>query len=84
MRFQKTIDIWTLSEEQRAALQPGQWVIAGNGGSKGRFYGQGASTVVAWTGNARGRYRSYMATIRDYGKTVSTARKTRENLTREI
>lgn len=29
MKFQKTLDIWTLSDEQIAALQPGQWVSAG-------------------------------------------------------
>ena len=73
MRFQKTIDIWPLSPAQRAALQPGQWVTAGNepGAAKGRFYGEGrASTVVAWVGNAKGRYRSYMASIRDYARSV--------------
>lgn len=68
--FRPTLDIWELTDEQRAELPIGQWVTAGPDGPKGRFYGQGRSTVVAWLGNARGRYRAYMATIRDYGRTV--------------
>lgn len=69
-RYQPTVDIWALDDSARASLQIGQWVTAGPDGPRGRFYGQGRSTVVAWVGNARGRYRSYMATIRDYGRTV--------------
>jgi hypothetical protein len=69
-RFVPTVDVWTLDETQRAALAIGQWVTAGPDGPKGRFYGQGASTVVAWVGNGRGRWRSYCASIRDYGATV--------------
>ncbi|GGD98247.1 MULTISPECIES: hypothetical protein [Rhizobium] len=69
-RYLPTIDIWEITEDGRASLQIGQWVKAGPDGPKGRFYGHGSSTVVAFLPNARGRYRSYMATIRDYGRTV--------------
>ena len=72
-RFLPTLDIWTLDDAQRASLQVGQWVTAGQDGPKGRFYGQGRSTVVAWIGNAKGSrdYRGYMATLRDYGRSVT-------------
>lgn len=72
-KFLPTLDIWTLSDEQRAALRPGQWVTAGVDGPKGRFYGQGRSTVVAWIGNARASrdYAGYMRALRDYGRSVA-------------
>ncbi len=71
-RFFPAFDIWPLSDDQRAAIPAGQWVTAGPDGPKGRFFGQGATTVVAWVGNARGsrNYREYMRTIRDYGRGV--------------
>jgi hypothetical protein len=70
MKFTKTVNIWELSTEERAKLQPGQWVRAGENGALGRFFGEGRSTVVAWLGNAKGSrdYRGYMATLRDYGR----------------
>jgi hypothetical protein len=49
-KYQRTVDIWRLDCEQRRALQIGQWVRAGDGGTIGRFYGEGATTVVAWLG----------------------------------
>ena len=70
-KYRRTVDIWRLDCEQRRALQIGQWVRAGDGGTIGRFYGEGATTVVAWLGNDRGRgsgYNSYMAALRDYGR----------------
>lgn len=74
-RFQPTIDIWELDDEQRARLQPGQWVTAGPDGPRGRFLGQGRSTVVGWLGNARGHrsYRDYMRTLRTYARTLTPA-----------
>ena len=73
MRFQPTIDIWSLTDEQRASLQPGQWVMAGPSGPRGRFLGQGRTTVVGWLDNARGHrsYRAYMRTLRDYARSIS-------------
>lgn len=69
-KFVKTVDIWALSSEERAKLQPGQRVTAGEDGPRGRFYGEGSSTVVAWDGNARGRGAAYQRALADYGATV--------------
>ena len=71
MRYTKAVDIWALSDKQRARLQIGQWVYAGDRTNVGRFYGQGATTVVAWLGNAKRDYRQYMAALRDYGRSVA-------------
>lgn len=66
-RFQRTVDIWAMTPEQRAKLLPGQYVKAGPEGPIGRFWGEGrASTVVAWLGNARGRGWAYHRALRDY------------------
>lgn len=69
-QYTKAVDIWQLDDVQRAQLQPGQWVYAGEPDNKGRFFGQGRSTVVAWLGNARRDYTGYMRALRDYGATV--------------
>lgn len=77
-RFQKAIDIWTLNDSERARLPVGQWVYAGDRSNLGRFYGQGASTVVAWQGNCTGgpagHWARYQRALRDYGATVSRPR----------
>lgn len=72
MRFTKTVNIWNLSPAERAKLQIGQWVETGEGGQRGRFYGEGSSTVVAFVSNAKASrdYRGYMSTIHNYGKVV--------------
>jgi hypothetical protein len=31
-KYQKSIDIWTLSKDQKRALQAGQWITAGSAG----------------------------------------------------
>ncbi|WNL50831.1 hypothetical protein RPALISO_244 [Ruegeria phage RpAliso] len=71
-RFQPRLNIWKLSPEQRAALQPGQHITAGEGpdAPRGVYLGQRAgSDVAAWEGNAarhaKGR-AAYIATLRDY------------------
>lgn len=71
-KFQPTLDIWTLDDTQRAALAIGQWVIAGPDGPKGRFLGQGRSTVVAWQGNAKSSkdYRGYQRSLRQYAISI--------------
>jgi hypothetical protein len=69
-KFGKTVDIWALSSEERAKLQPGQRVMAGENGPRGRFYGEGRSTVVAWDGNARGRWAAYQRAVSDYAVAV--------------
>jgi hypothetical protein len=78
-RYTATIDIWTLDDAERRRLQVGQWVSAGpldaTGSNRGRFYGQGFTTAVAWLGNARGRdYRNYMRALYQYGCAVSSRR----------
>lgn len=67
-RFQPRVDIWTLTPEQRAALQPGQHITAGPD-NPGVYLGQtrGGSDVAMWEGNAKGRdRRDYMAFLRRY------------------
>lgn len=74
MRYEPTIDIWTLTDEQRAKLPVGQWVTAGPDSARGRFLGAGRSTqVVAWLPNARGSgdYRGYMTTLRNYARSIA-------------
>jgi len=75
-RFRPTLDIWPLTDEERRALPIGQWVTAGPDGPRGRFYGEGRSTVVAWLGNAKASrdYAGYMRAIRDYGRSVMAVR----------
>lgn len=70
--FVKTLDIWSLTDEQIAALQPGQYVKAGPNGGVGRFYGKGASTVVAWSSRIpSGKRRAeYLAKYIQYGREV--------------
>jgi hypothetical protein len=70
MRYRHAINIWNWSDEQLRTLPIGQWVYAGHRSVMGRFYGQGKTTVVAWVGNGKGRWRSYCEAIRDYGRTV--------------
>lgn len=75
-RYQPTIDIHKLDQRDRAKLQPGQWVRAGENGPTGRFYGSGSSDVVAWLGNARSWRKSkggvpgYFRIIAEYGRGV--------------
>lgn len=69
-KFTKTVDIWALTEEQIKKLQPGQWVKAGPDGTRGRFFGHGASTVVAWEKRLpRGvRYFEYLTRYAAFGR----------------
>lgn len=69
MRYQKTIDIWSLSKDEISKLQPGQWVEAG--GSRGVFCGvkSSGSIVCMWEGNAKGHpfgYMGYRKALMDY------------------
>ncbi len=71
-RYLPTVDLWSLPADQIATLQRGQWVSAGPLESplqRGIFCGVRASgsVVVAWMGNARGRYREYRRTLMNYG-----------------
>jgi hypothetical protein len=74
--FRPTLDVWTLSPDQIAALRPGQWVSAGppsaDRSNCGRFHGvrPSGSVVVAWNGNARrsGDWRAYQRTLHDFAR----------------
>lgn len=67
MQFKATIDIWALSDSERAAIQPGQWVKAGDNGSRGQYMGMkpGGSDVVAWR-NGRKNYANKRRMLRQY------------------
>ena len=73
MRYQPALNIWNLSPEQIKALPIGQWIYAGDPSTKGRFYGQGRSTVIAWHGRGKGRWAEYCKALHAYGKTVKAA-----------
>lgn len=77
MKFSKTVDIYKLSREEVAKLQPGQWVIAGESDNprehRGTFCGvkPNGIVVVAWQGNARradGGSKEYRRALMDYAK----------------
>ncbi len=73
-RFQKRIEIWPLSPQDRAALQPGQHISAG--GAHGRWCGQTRAgvDVAAWQGNAQGHKagaRAYMRSLIGYARAHS-------------
>jgi hypothetical protein len=70
MKYKAAVNIWNLNEKGLQNLQIGQWVYAGNRDTMGRFYGQGRTTVVAWVGNGKGRWKEYTKAIYDYGQTV--------------
>ena len=59
-KYQKIVDIWSLTQEQRKGLQAGQWITAGKGGkfeTKGIWCGVGRSgnDVAIWLGNLASR-----------------------------
>lgn len=51
-RYIPTVDIWTLDETERAALQPGQWVRCGDSAHLSRFYRQNVASTLAFHGPA--------------------------------
>ena len=55
-KYQKSVDVWTLTKKQKQGLQAGQWVTAGKDGmhsTKGIWCGVGRSgnDVALWLGN---------------------------------
>jgi hypothetical protein len=67
MKYQKAIDIWSLTSVQRKAIKPGQWVIAGT--AKGQYMGQkspSATDVVVWHHTDIKGYASKRSTLRAY------------------
>ena len=72
MKFQKAINIWTISDKEIARLQAGQWVYGGESRNQGRFLGvkKSGTIVVAWYGNAHQQpsYNGYIKALRNYAK----------------
>lgn len=75
--FTKAVDIWSLTPEEIANLQPGQYVTAGPQGPKGRFFGCGSTTVVAWAASipAGGRRREYLSKYAEFGRQARSKEK---------
>ena len=68
-KFQKSVDVWTLTQEQRARLQVGQHITAG--GATGRWCGQTklGTDVAMWrAGVKRGDKSRKMRALIDYAK----------------
>lgn len=71
MRYQKAVNVWSLTALERAQLKPGQWVYAGNPQDKGIWCGvrSSGSDVVAWYQNAKRRnFRQYVQTLLTYAR----------------
>ena len=70
MKYQKSMNIWNMSDSERAKLQPGQWVYAGDKSNNGIFLGirESGSVVCAWYQNAKcaREYKAYIRILRDY------------------
>tara|TARA_R110000751_G_scaffold264875_1_gene363966 strand:- start:19 stop:258 length:240 start_codon:yes stop_codon:yes gene_type:complete len=59
-KYQKSVDVWTLTKEQKQGLQAGQWITAGKAGTystKGIWCGVGKSgnDVAIWLGGLASR-----------------------------
>jgi hypothetical protein len=72
MKYQKAVNIWSLTPEQRKALKVGQWVVAGD--ARGQYMGQKNSSsktnlgidVVVWHHQGMTGYISKRSALRDY------------------
>lgn len=79
--YRPTLNIWTLSDTEIAALPVGQWVSAGTPDATrsncGQYCGvkRSGTVVVAWNGNARssGNASEYRRVHRLYAKTYRPA-----------
>jgi hypothetical protein len=71
MKYTKAIDVWALTQEQRQALQIGQWITAG--AARGQWLGQKASgsDVAAWHHNGIQGWKKRVTTLRAYAKNWS-------------
>jgi len=73
MKYVETVNIWNASDEEIAALQPGQWVRAGTNGPRGQWCGLkkiSGVKVVAWFCNRKTKrgYYEYFNALRNYAK----------------
>lgn len=71
MKYTKPVDVWTLTPEQRKALQVGQWITAG--AARGQWLGQKASgsDVAAWHHQGIQGWKARVTTLRAYAKNWS-------------
>jgi len=71
MKYTKPVDVWTLTPEQRQALQIGQWITAGS--ARGQWLGQKASgsDVAAWHHAGIQGWKARVTTLRAYAKNWS-------------
>lgn len=75
-QFTTAVNVWKATDEELMALQPGQWVYAGDDTdkfSKGRWCGIRGNgiKVVAWYGNMYDRSKNskaYLRTLLNYAK----------------
>jgi hypothetical protein len=74
MKYQKSIDIWKISDDEIKKLQRGQWIHGGKYDNKGIFLGvkPSGTIVVAWLGNMHWQksYRGYIQALLNYAKGV--------------
>lgn len=65
MKYIASFNIWEMPVELLAHVQPGQWIYAGDKGTKGRFLGVTATgnVVVAWKYN-----KAQISALRVYAK----------------
>ncbi len=74
MKYQKAINIWSISDSEIKKLQVGQWVYGADINNKGMYLGmkKSGTVVVAWLGNANQQdsYRGYIRALANYAKGV--------------
>jgi hypothetical protein len=77
MKYQKTLNIWNLSQEERRALPAGQWIRAGESldpHHRGIWCGvsPSGSDVAVWMGNIKGlkgeARAAHIQRLMDYAK----------------
>jgi hypothetical protein len=70
MKYGPTIDIWAMTEAERKAIHPGQWVKAGT--ALGRYLGQkqGGTDVVLWRA-PKGQHLAKLRTLREYARATA-------------
>lgn len=74
MKYQKSINIWAISDSEIKKLQAGQWIYGGDIKNKGMFLGvkPSGTVVVAWLGNASNQasYKGYIKALSNYARAI--------------
>ncbi len=72
MKYQKAINIWSISDSEIKKLQAGQWVYGADIKNKGMYLGmkKSGTVVVAWLGNVNQQdsYRGYIRALANYAR----------------